>query len=181
MFRKRLCAYIIDILILSLIVGIICLFVPVSSNVNVLNDGVNDLLKSYIDESIGFRTFLNQYASYFYDLDKCYYLSNLITVIVSLCYFVLLPVYKNGQTFGKKLMGICINLDDSVNMNNLLVRYLFMSGIGTSIISLVIFFVLKDIYYLLVIGIFGFSSGAYTSTFLAGPLWLFLRGKKAGE
>lgn len=27
----------------------------------------------------------------------------------------------------------------------------------------------------------GFSSGAYTSTFLAGPLWLFLRGKKAGE
>lgn len=27
----------------------------------------------------------------------------------------------------------------------------------------------------------GFSSGAYTSTFLAGPMWLFLRGKKAGE
>lgn len=27
----------------------------------------------------------------------------------------------------------------------------------------------------------GFSSGVYTSTFLAGPLWLFLRGKKAGE
>ncbi len=27
----------------------------------------------------------------------------------------------------------------------------------------------------------GFSSGAYTSIFLAGPLWLFLRGKKAGE
>lgn len=27
----------------------------------------------------------------------------------------------------------------------------------------------------------GFTSGAYTSTFLAGPLWLFLRGKKAGQ
>lgn len=27
----------------------------------------------------------------------------------------------------------------------------------------------------------GFSSGAYTSTFLAGPMWLFLRGKKSGE
>ena len=27
----------------------------------------------------------------------------------------------------------------------------------------------------------GFSSGAYTSTLLAGPMWLFLRGKKAGE
>lgn len=27
----------------------------------------------------------------------------------------------------------------------------------------------------------GFSSGAYTSTFLAGTMWLFLRGKKAGE
>lgn len=27
----------------------------------------------------------------------------------------------------------------------------------------------------------GFSSGAYTSTLLAGPLWLFLRGKKATD
>ena len=27
----------------------------------------------------------------------------------------------------------------------------------------------------------GFSSGAYTSTFLAGPLWLFLRATKAGQ
>lgn len=27
----------------------------------------------------------------------------------------------------------------------------------------------------------GFGSGAYTSTVLAGPLWLFLRGKKAGQ
>ncbi len=27
----------------------------------------------------------------------------------------------------------------------------------------------------------GFGSGVYTSTFLAGPLWMFLRGKKAGE
>ena len=27
----------------------------------------------------------------------------------------------------------------------------------------------------------GFSSGVYTSTFLAGPMWLFLRGKKAND
>ena len=27
----------------------------------------------------------------------------------------------------------------------------------------------------------GFASGAYTSIFLAGPMWLFLQGKKAGE
>ena len=55
--------------------------------------------------------------------------------------------------------------------------------VGTSLFAVVSIFVfggetIRNFSFAMLVG---FSSGAYTSTFLAGPLWLFLRGKKAGE
>lgn len=55
--------------------------------------------------------------------------------------------------------------------------------VGTSLFAIVSIFLWggETIHNFSFAMLVGFSSGAYTSTFLAGPLWLFLRGKKAGE
>ena len=55
--------------------------------------------------------------------------------------------------------------------------------VGTSLFAVVSIFLwggetIRNFSFAMLVG---FSSGAYTSIFLAGPLWLFLRGKKAGE
>lgn len=55
--------------------------------------------------------------------------------------------------------------------------------VGTSLFAVVAIFVwggdtIRNFSFAMLVG---FGSGAYTSIFLAGPLWLFLRGKKAGE
>jgi preprotein translocase subunit SecF len=55
--------------------------------------------------------------------------------------------------------------------------------VGTSLFAVIAIFLfggetIRNFSFAMLVG---FSSGAYTSTFLAGPLWLFLRGKKAGE
>ena len=55
--------------------------------------------------------------------------------------------------------------------------------VGTSLFAVVSIFLfggetIRNFSFAMLVG---FSSGAYTSTFLAGPLWLFLRGKKAGQ
>ena len=55
--------------------------------------------------------------------------------------------------------------------------------VGTSLFSIIAIFIWggETIHNFAFAMLVGFSSGAYTSTFLAGPMWLFLRGKKAGE
>lgn len=55
--------------------------------------------------------------------------------------------------------------------------------VGTSLFAIIAIFAWggETIHNFAFAMLVGFSSGAYTSTFLAGPLWLFLRGKKAGE
>ncbi len=55
--------------------------------------------------------------------------------------------------------------------------------VGTSLFAVVAIFLwggetIRNFSFAMLVG---FSSGAYTSTFLAGSMWLFLRGKKAGE
>lgn len=55
--------------------------------------------------------------------------------------------------------------------------------VGTSLFAIVAIFLWggETIHNFSFAMLVGFSSGAYTSIFLAGPLWLFLRGKKASE
>lgn len=55
--------------------------------------------------------------------------------------------------------------------------------VGTSLFAVVSIFLwggdtIRNFAFAMMVG---FGSGAYTSIFLSGPLWLFLRGKKAGE
>lgn len=55
--------------------------------------------------------------------------------------------------------------------------------VGTSLFAVVAIFIwggdtIRNFAFAMLVG---FSSGAYTSTLLAGPLWLMLRGKKVGE
>ena len=55
--------------------------------------------------------------------------------------------------------------------------------VGTSLFAVVSIFLWggETIHNFAFAMLVGFSSGAYTSTLLAGPLWLFLRGKKASD
>lgn len=55
--------------------------------------------------------------------------------------------------------------------------------VGTSLFAVIAIFLWggETIHNFAFAMLVGFSSGAYTSTLLAGPLWLFLRGKKATD
>lgn len=158
MFKKRLFAYIIDVLILELILSFIGIFVPVSSNVvNLQNEiyGIND---NFINGSIDVSTFINQYSNVSYNIDRYMFLPNLIGVVVSVIYFIVYPLYNNGQSFGKKVMGLRIvsDNDDFVGSNSLIFRYMLMDGIGISIISMCLIFIFSDFSYILCVSLLSF-------------------------
>ena len=151
MFKKRLFAYIIDFFVLSFITFFISLFIPVSDNLTNLSNeliGVND---SFLNGSIDLSTFVNQYSVISYSMERFMFLPNLISVVVSVIYFVIYPLYNDGASIGKRIMGLRIVSNDGglVSTNSLLFRYLFMNSIGISILSLCLIFVLKDFSYIL--------------------------------
>ena len=157
MFKKRFFSYLIDVLILSFILVLIGSFIPRGSNIENLNNELISINNNFLNGEVGIRTYINQYASVFYSMDKEVFLSSLINVIVSILYFVVYPLYNNGQSIGKRINGIKIVSDDgSVSANSLIFRYLLMDGIGVSIISLCSLFIFKDFNYLVITSILGF-------------------------
>lgn len=157
MFKKRLVAYIIDILIFNFILSFVVSFIPTSDSLINLNNELLDINNSYLNNSIDFSTYFNRYIGISYNIDRELFLSNLIGVFLSIIYFVVYPLYNNGQSFGKRLMKIkiCFLDDSSFGANGLILRYMFMNSIGVSIISLCLLFCLSNKYYIFCILILG--------------------------
>ena len=144
-FFKRVFAFIIDILILNSLVSLVTVFVPVDDNVTNLNNEIVSANEAYLAGEIDSNTYLDLIYSAEYDLQKETIPISIISLVVSLLYFVVLPFYYRGMTLGKKLMKIKIVKSDGskIEMNDLVVRSFINNTIFISLVELVLIFVIK--------------------------------------
>ena len=148
MFKKRLCAYLIDILLVVVVLIIVDSFIPMSNNYVNLNNELVQVSDNFVNNEISFSTYFNQMCSINHSMDKEIFFVSLIDIAISILYFIVLPLYNNGQTFGKKLMKIKITSDSKLLFSNsLIIRYFLMSGFGVSFINLCTVYFVNDFYY----------------------------------
>ncbi len=147
--KRRLVAYLFDMMVLMGILMLIYYFLPESHNITVLNqefDHVNDLLFS---NNISFGSYLTRVASIMQELDKERILYSLINAVYIIVYFVIIP-FKTKKTFGMYLMGLKYeSKDQSYSVDDLLVRSMITCGLLYLLASLVLIYVLPSIAYFL--------------------------------
>lgn len=156
-FGKRLMAYIIDVMIVSLIFSFLTIFIKESSNLVNLNNELNTISENYLNQTITMSEYINQVASTQYLINREMFLQNLFSLVLMMGYFIILPYYYNGQTLGKKLMKIkIIKENGKLGINDLVLRGLIANGILVTLIELSLTFLLKDTPYFIAISIFDF-------------------------
>jgi len=102
--KKRMSAYLIDIIIMLIILGFInILYKPDNT---LLNDNLNLLTAEYASGDINFSTYMIQSSEIYKQIDLNNIIVNMINVIYIIGYFIILPYFYNGQTIGKKMMSI---------------------------------------------------------------------------
>ena len=147
--KRRLVAYLFDMMVLMGILMLIYYFLPESHNITVLNqefDHVNDLLFS---NNISFGSYLTRVASIMQELDKERILYSLINAVYIIVYFVIIP-FKTKKTFGMYLMGLKYeSKDGKFSVDDLLVRSMVTCGLLYLLASLVLIYVLPSIAYFL--------------------------------
>lgn len=150
MFKKRLMAYIIDIVILNLILSVVGAFFPVNESLNNLSNQLINLSQEFSLGDMSLFVFLNRYSVINYLIAKEVFISNLVGFFISICYFVVYPLYNDGASIGKKMMKLKVVCTDgsTVSSNKLLLRYFFINSIGVSLLNLCLIFFVKDIYYM---------------------------------
>lgn len=147
MLTKRIFAYIVDMMIISLVATIIGMGFK-NENINKLNTELDELTKSYVEEKIDSSKYLNQFVLIEHDIEKERVNSSIIEVMLLFGYFVILPFCYYGQTIGKKMFKIKVKATKGeLTMSNLLIRTLIIDGLGVAIISLILVYLLPSMPY----------------------------------
>ena len=149
MFSQRVLAFLIDLVLLSMITSLITMFIPMNDTATKLYEEQNRVLEDYVAGNVPMEEYVIQMIDLGYDISKQTVIISIVGVVISLLYYVVYPCYNNGQTFGKKLMKIKIKKtnDKELSMNDLLIRSMINNSILVNIITIaLVLFLSKDLY-----------------------------------
>ena len=148
LFSQRYVAFMIDLILVSFITSLVTAIIPTNSSIDKLYDQQVKIVENYTAGKITMQEYVNQLVDINYDIAKQTGIITLVSIAISLLYYVLY-VYKNdGQSIGKKMMKIKIQKKDKeLTMNDLLFRTMILQGTLVSIIGFcTILFLDKDTY-----------------------------------
>lgn len=157
-FSSRLLAFLIDVIIVTLIFSLINSLLPKSHNIQVLEQELTELRSNYLKKDIGISVYFNRYATIQRSLEQQHIPNYILNTVIILCYFGLVPYYWDGKTVGKKLLKIKVIKNEKktkVSLNDYLLRLLINNGIICLLISMVTVFIFDDVKYLLAVIICG--------------------------
>ncbi len=151
---KRAIAFVIDILIVSLIVSLII----TNKNANINEQRSRELMKvinDYSNEKITMDEYLKKYSDILYEVNEDNYNDNIVYLIVNIAYFLIFQFLNKGATIGKKIMKIrIVNRDKKdISLWQLLIRVSLVNELLAMILLLIIVKLFSGVPFLLLYGL----------------------------
>lgn len=140
LFVQRFVAFILDIFIVSSIASLISYPFLDTKSINKLNNESNELIEKYTAKEIDMNTYAVEVKNIGYQLSQKQGVVSLVTLFLSVLYFIVYQYYNNGQTVGKKLMKIRVSssTNKEITMNSFIFRSLIINLILVDMISFAI-------------------------------------------
>lgn len=151
---KRVLSYIIDLLVVLLITSLICLIIPKENNLYKVQGSMNLLNEQILKKEINFSTYFNNYSILIHEIDGYNYINYIVTLIIIILYFIILPKLLKGQTIGMKLLKLRLieKNKDEISLRTLIIRSLIFNGILYFIGLIILHLLFNDkIYFISVI------------------------------
>lgn len=138
LFIQRLVAFMIDIMVVYLVAATISFpFHNFDKEENNRNE-TSQLMEKFVNKEIQLEEFTSSYVDLYYQIARNDGFVSLLTIFVSICYYVVYQAYNNGQTIGKKLTKIRIVSDQGdLFMNQMIMRSFLANFILFNLISFV--------------------------------------------
>lgn len=148
MSNKRLIAYIIDTIVITLIVGVALNFLPINNEANKTQTKIDEIGEKYASNEMGEMDYFMELSTLKKDLDNKEALKIVIDSIFIVIYFIIIPFITNGRTLGRKIMNLKISSNSKrVNLMALFIRCFLMDGLLVSMLIVFgIYLIPKDFY-----------------------------------
>ena len=176
-FLKRFLAYLIDIILVCTIMGIISAIFT-TKNATVLSNQFLELNEQVINTKLDFGIYYSRVADITLSLDRENFMINIINCVIIILYFVVLPLYKNGQTLGKKIFKIKIVREDKEDLtaNELIIRNIVVNGLLNTFLAFCLVFLLSGFEYFTITSILGFIQ--FVLVVVSACMIIFRKDKK---
>lgn len=140
LFVQRFIAFLLDIFILSSIASLISYPFLDAKSINKLNKNSSEVIEKYTTGEIDMDTYVDEVKGISYQLSQKQGVISLVTLFLSVLYFIVYQYYNDGQTIGKKLMKIKVvsSTDKEITMNSFIFRSLIVNSILVDMISFAI-------------------------------------------
>ena len=150
---RRIMAFIIDSIIVSIIASSISSIKYINPDIDKYNETYDSYVE-FINNSLKTSDASNimnseEYQEIAYNLSYYGKYSSLISLVISILYYIGFQYITKGYTGGKKLLRIKVEAEKGkLKIQNIIVRSLIINGIITSTLSLLIIFLLnKDLFF----------------------------------
>lgn len=120
---KRICAYIIDIIIINIILSIVTFSLDTTNN---YSEKMLDLTNKYTKNEITYEEFSSEYNELIYSNQKDNYIYYVVNFAITIGYFIVFQGLNKGQTLGKKILKLKVVTNDNkeIEMKNIILRSL---------------------------------------------------------
>lgn len=157
-FGKRLLAYILDTLIISIVASLILVFIPMEE---VDTKDANNTMESYLEGEITANEYIKEVSTVNYELEQSRIPSYIVSLSLMFIYFVIVQYKLGGQTVGKKILNIKVeSTKGKLNVNQLIFRSLIINEIAFNMLNLVSIFVFKNATFSTVSGVLNMANVA---------------------
>lgn len=153
--KKRMTAYLIDIIIMLIILGFISvLYKPDDIT---LNNNLNLLTMQYASGDITFTNYMIESSEIYKQIDLNNLIINIINAVYIIGYFIILPYFNNGQTIGKKMMSINVRAisNGKLTIQKLFIRNLIINGLFYLLAVIICSLIIPAQYYFITVTILG--------------------------
>lgn len=153
--KKRMTAYLIDIIIIIAILGFISIFYkPDNSS---LQSNMDFITLEYASGEMMFNNYMSEMSSIYKQIDVNNVVISFINLMFIIAYFIVFPYFNNGQTIGKKIVGIEVraNSNKKINFFHLLVRNLIINGLLYLVSVIICMFIVPENIYFVVVTVLG--------------------------
>ena len=148
-FFDRLTAYIIDVIIISLITSII--FTSIPTNNKELEKQLSSLQDEVLSNNITYEEFVDEYQDLYYKNKKDTMTQSAITLTITIAYFVIFQYMNKGQTIGKKILHLRVvdnNTEKPLSIFKGLIRSLLIWNILSGTLGIVLIYILNKESYI---------------------------------
>lgn len=159
---KRLVAYGIDAFIVMMIANMLVMFIPANNKYEKSLDEYISVMQDFEEKKINQEEFLTKTNNLVYDMNKETIVLTIVTVVISIGYFVIFNYFMNGQTLGKKAMKLrIVPSSGKLTMNNYLIRSLLINSNLLNILGVILILFLNKKNYLVINDIITYIFGAF--------------------